>query len=519
MNSTDDDIIPDLVQIDVDSLEPIDADFLEPIEVDNSLEHYDIVDTPELSEVNSLDQSKYNEIAESNYNEIDEPNNNGIEENDSDDKVDSEVDEDDNMSIDFNDNGKSGYYCFKKDNLPLLNNGELQVIKKIGRGRFSTVVECVNTQTKQLYAVKMYRSGSLYRKNFDNEIYILDYLKSLNNHPYFQYLTSYHYYFGVVSFYDRVIFPHTSDNSHSSYKSSMHPCVVFDKLCSHLGRTISDLYAYKYPEVSEPTTNTKKRNKGDSEPECFVMNRNLLKSMLSQITKGLHLLHNNGIVHTDIKLENILCCSTVEEIIKTNTISIKLADLGSSTFENKLFNRTIGTLENCSPEALFRIKYTVKTDIWSLGCIVYEIVTDKLLFDVLDECISDSESEESESNDEPINNLKWDDDSSDSSHESSDEADGGSDSTYRHLILMEQLLGVMPKVISRYGREFFNARGKLKNSPHIQPISFKQKLTDNATDLDKKTIQLVSKFMQACIQYLPQDRSSTTDLLNHPLII
>lgn len=62
-------------------------------------------------------------------------------------------------------------------------------------------------------------------------------------------------------------------------------------------------------------------------------------------------------------------------------ISVKLSDLGTCIFKNKLTKyREIQTRHYRAPEVIFRIKYDEKCDIWSIGCCIYELLTLKLLF-------------------------------------------------------------------------------------------------------------------------------------------
>jgi serine/threonine-protein kinase SRPK3 len=63
-------------------------------------------------------------------------------------------------------------------------------------------------------------------------------------------------------------------------------------------------------------------------------------------------------------------------------ISIKLSDLGTCIFKNKLTKfRGIQTRHYRAPEVVLKTKYDEKCDIWSIGCCIYELLTLELLFD------------------------------------------------------------------------------------------------------------------------------------------
>lgn len=67
-----------------------------------------------------------------------------------------------------------------------------------------------------------------------------------------------------------------------------------------------------------------------------------------------------------MKPENIL-------LRKENKSGIKIIDFGSSTFENEQFYTYIQSRFYRAPEIMLGIKYTPAIDMWSLGCILYEL--------------------------------------------------------------------------------------------------------------------------------------------------
>jgi len=94
------------------------------------------------------------------------------------------------------------------------------------------------------------------------------------------------------------------------------------------------------------------------------------------ICEGIHHAHENGIIHRDIKPHNILI---------TKKGIVKVADFGIAQAINKktlTFARDlVGTVHYISPEQAKGEPVTPATDIYSLGCVLYEMLTGKPPFD------------------------------------------------------------------------------------------------------------------------------------------
>ena len=97
----------------------------------------------------------------------------------------------------------------------------------------------------------------------------------------------------------------------------------------------------------------------------------------NEVVIGLKYIHKI-VVHCDLKPENIMI---------TNDKKIKIIDFGSAYYLEKLKkkekfdNLYIQSRFYRAPEILFSIRYNEKIDIWSLGCILYELIFYKPLFD------------------------------------------------------------------------------------------------------------------------------------------
>ena len=93
-----------------------------------------------------------------------------------------------------------------------------------------------------------------------------------------------------------------------------------------------------------------------------------------QIGQALKYLHAHKIIHRDIKLENIMLSS------QQANCDAKLADFGLAEKLNKRSNRCAGTFGYVAPEILAEKPYGTASDIWSLGCLLYAMLTVTLPF-------------------------------------------------------------------------------------------------------------------------------------------
>ena len=112
----------------------------------------------------------------------------------------------------------------------------------------------------------------------------------------------------------------------------------------------------------------KYKQEGDliSEPKVIEYTR--------EIASALQHMHDKRVIHRDLKPANILIFSDG---------TFKLGDLGLGRFMSdetfKAFSK-VGTPLYMAPEVINNIGYDFKSDNWSLGCVVYELVTLKSPF-------------------------------------------------------------------------------------------------------------------------------------------
>ena len=104
----------------------------------------------------------------------------------------------------------------------------------------------------------------------------------------------------------------------------------------------------------------------------------LATSIIYQLLLAVKHLQKYNIIHSDIKLENIIIDSKNQ---------IKLIDFGLSRKIEKgnavLLNRYIGTIGYIAPESILLNYVTLKTDIWSIGILYYILLNNNHMFNVL----------------------------------------------------------------------------------------------------------------------------------------
>ena len=201
-----------------------------------------------------------------------------------------------------------------------------KVIGKIGEGAYSTVYTVKRLEDEKIYALKKVKIKKLSNKEKNNALNEVRILASVNS-PY------------IIGYKESFI-----DEAEQTL------CLVMEYADD------GDLY--------EKVKLYRKNNTFFREDDIW--------RIFIQITKGLHDLHEYDILHRDLKSANVF-------LFRDGTA--KLGDLNVSKITSRGLGCTqTGTPYYASPEVWKDNPYNLKSDIWSLGCVFYELIMLKTPF-------------------------------------------------------------------------------------------------------------------------------------------
>jgi dual specificity tyrosine-phosphorylation-regulated kinase 2/3/4 len=97
-----------------------------------------------------------------------------------------------------------------------------------------------------------------------------------------------------------------------------------------------------------------------------------VESFVVHISEALEILNKKNIIHCDLKPENIL--------YEEKSDLFKICDFGISCYTDSKKNFPVQTMYYRAPEVIIRKNYGISIDMWSFGCIIYEIIYGDVLF-------------------------------------------------------------------------------------------------------------------------------------------
>lgn len=154
-----------------------------------------------------------------------------------------------------------------------------------------------------------------------------------------------------------------------------------------------------------------------------------------------------------------------------------IVDLGNACWTHRHFSEDIQTRQYRAPEVLVGSKYDASADMWSLGCITFELLTGDLLFDP----------------------------------RAGDDYDRDED----HLAMFQELLGKVPKkqaLAGKYSKNFFDKKGNLKNIKQLKFWPVDQVLHEKY-HFATEDAEEVGDFITPCLDFNPNERATGLECL------
>jgi len=312
-----------------------------------------------------------------------------------------------------------------------------KILSKLGQGKFGIVLECWDRCAQDYVAIKVVRNRELYKEAALSELQVLHTLE-LND-------------------------PDGRRNcipSRRWFYYRNHVCLVFRRFGPNLWQTLESL---------------------DYEP----LNYSLVYKFGKQMLEGLAYMHELSIIHTDLKTENILL--TTEDLSGENgeDPDIKIIDFGSAIFEEDYHPQIITTRDYRAPEVILDLGWSYPCDMWSMGCMFFEMATGLPLFITKDDL--------------------------------------------EHLAMMEQVLGPIPESLvkkcgRRTGKFFFRRRLNWPRGPFADTmVANVRKLTKLRYMIqelaDGSLRERISPFLdlvKGLLEFNPEKRLTAKEALQHP---
>ncbi|XP_035224719.1 dual specificity protein kinase CLK2-like isoform X1 [Stegodyphus dumicola] len=315
-----------------------------------------------------------------------------------------------------------------------------KIIATLGEGTFGKVVKVVDLNSEcpdARAAVKIIKNVEKYREAAKLEINVLEKLAEVD--PECKHLCV-----KMLDWFD--------------YHG--HVCIVFELL----GRSVFDFLKNNY---------------------YFPYPLDQVRHIGYQLCYSVKFLHDHQLTHTDLKPENILFENSEYDIVynqkkkrdvrQVKSSNIRLIDFGSATFDHEHHSTIVSTRHYRAPEVILELGWSQPCDVWSIGCILFELYLGITLFQTHD--------------------------------------------NREHLAMMERILGPLPYRMCRKTKTKYFYHGRLdwdhKSSAgrYVRENCKSLKRYIPADDEDHRHLyELVSRMLE----YEPSQRITLKEALDHP---
>ncbi|KAA0706683.1 Homeodomain-interacting protein kinase 1 [Triplophysa tibetana] len=195
-----------------------------------------------------------------------------------------------------------------------------EVLEFLGRGTFGQVAKCWKRGTNEIVAIKILKNHPSYARQGQIEVSILSRL-STENADEFNFVRSY-----------------------ECFQHKNHTCLVFEML-------EQNLYDFLKHSKFSPLL-----------LKC-------IRPVLQQVATALMKLKSLGLIHADLKPENIMLVDPIRQPYK-----VKVIDFGSASHVSKAVCSTyLQSRYYRAPEIILGLPFCEAIDMWSLGCVIAEL--------------------------------------------------------------------------------------------------------------------------------------------------
>mmetsp|Transcript_26650 Transcript_26650/g.82452 ORF Transcript_26650/g.82452 Transcript_26650/m.82452 type:complete len:458 (-) Transcript_26650:415-1788(-) len=218
-----------------------------------------------------------------------------------------------------------------------------KMLSLLGEGTFGKVVECWDRKLKKYCAVKIVRNVPKYTRDAKVEIDFMERLRSADPRDNFPLMKIQRHFMNDLS----------------------HVCIVMNKYGPCLLDHLQKHGPFPHRHLAE---------------------------IVFQAAIALDFFHSEmRLIHTDLKPENILLesGSVTPDAITGRSVPvlpcrIRICDLGGCCDERHSRSAIVSTRHYRAPEVVLGLGWMFSADAWSMGCIIYELFTGRLLYDTHD---------------------------------------------------------------------------------------------------------------------------------------
>jgi len=227
--------------------------------------------------------------------------------------------------------------------------GRYKIVASLGEGTFGKVVKVSDLQTDSIVALKIIKNVEKYREAAKLEINVLEKLSEEDPR-------GRHLCVKMLDWFD--------------YHG--HMCIAFEMLGISVFDFLKDNGYNPYP-------------------------LDQVRHIGYQLCYAVKFLHDHRLTHTDLKPENILFedsdYDTItlpkrkdkkREVKRIKNTNIKLIDFGSATFDHEHHSTIVSTRHYRAPEVILELGWHQACDVWSIGCILFELYLGITLFQTHD---------------------------------------------------------------------------------------------------------------------------------------